>query len=161
MNCHKLNSWICPKRITSDLFSFIKNESSGIEDEQTLSVQVWFKFQWTRDLLCWFVPSSLSGSGKCEDGFAGDDSPHAACPSIDDNPEMPATMDQNDSNAGSCVSARMDVPTAPMTLKYTIEDADDVSGMCKAEYASVDAPHVIFPSTVGGYNIPGIMFGMD
>ena len=55
----------------------------------------------------------------------------------------------------------MDVPTAPMTVKYTIEDADDGSGMCKAGFASDDAPRVIFPSIVGGYNMPGIMFGMD
>ena len=110
------------------------------------------------------MPSSLSGSG---------DAPYAVCPSIDDNPEMPGTMDQKDSNegaegAGSCAyackaqaSALVDVPTAPMTLKYTIEHADEGSGMCKAEYASDDAPHVISPSTVGGYNMPGIMFGMD
>ena len=63
-----------------------------MEDYQTLSVQVWFKFQLTRDLLCWFVPSSLSGSGMCEDGFAGGDAPYAVCPSIDDNPEMPFVL---------------------------------------------------------------------
>ena len=109
----------------------------------------------------------------CEDGFAGDDAPYAVCPSIDDNPEMPGTMDQKDSNegaegAGSCAcackaqaSARVDVPTAPTTSKYAIEHADDASGMCKAGYASDDAPHVIFPSIVGGYNMPGIMFGID
>ena len=33
--------------------------------------------------------------------------------------------------------------------------------MCKAGFTSDDAPHVIFPSIVGGYNMPGIMFGMD
>ena len=49
--------------------------------------------QLTRDLLCWCVPSSLSGSGMCEDGFAGDDAPYAVCPSIDDNPEMPGTVE--------------------------------------------------------------------
>ena len=61
----------------------------------------------------------------CEDGFAGDDAPYAMCPSIDDNPELPGTMDQKDSNggaerAGSCAhackaqaSARVDVPSAP------------------------------------------------
>ena len=157
------------EHICDELFSSIKNESYGIEDDQTLSVQVWFKFQWTHDLLCWFVPSSLSGSGM----FAGDDALCAVCPSIDDNPEMPGTVDQKDSNegaegAGSCAyackaqaSARVDVPTAPMTLKYTIEDAGDGSGMCKAGFASDDAPHVIFLSLVGGYNVPGIMFGMD
>ena len=48
-----------------------------------------------------------------------------------------------------------------MTLKYTIEHADECSGMCKAGFASDDAPHVIFPSIVGGYIMPGIMFGMD
>ena len=119
---------------------------------------------------------------------------------IDDNPEMPGTMDQKDSNvrdeaqskrrrlmnemeigiselrkwlegaegAGSCAyaceaqaSARVDVPTAPKTLEYSIEHADDGSGIFKTGFASDDAPHVIFPSTVGGYNMPGIMFGMD
>ena len=106
----------------------------------------------------------------CEDGFAGDDAPYAVCPSIDDHPEMPGPMDQKDSNegAGSCAyackaqaSARVDVPTAPMTSKFTIEHADDGSGMCKAGFASDDASHVIFPSIVGVYNMPGIMFGMD
>ena len=82
--------------ICEELFSSIKNENDGIEDDQTLSVQVWFKSQWTRDLLWWSVPSSeaLSGSGMCEDRFAGDDAPYAVCPSIGDNPEMPGTMDQ-------------------------------------------------------------------
>ena len=113
-----------------ELFSSIKNESYGIEYGQTLSVQVWFKFQWTRDLLCWFVPSSLSVSDMCEDGFAGDDAPYAVCPSIDDSPEMPGTMDQRDSNvrdegAGSCAYACKAQASAPMTLKYTIEHADD------------------------------------
>ena len=109
----------------------------------------------------------------CEDGFAGDDAPRAVCPSIDDNPEMPGTTDQKDGNegaegAGSCAcackaqaSAWVDVPTAPMTWKYTIEHADDGSGVCKAEFASDDAPHVIFPSIVGGYNMPGITLGID
>ena len=77
----------------------------------------------------------------CEDGFAGDDAPCAVCPSIDDNPEMPGTMDQKDSNEGaegsrSCVYA------------------------C-AGFAGDDVPQVIFSSIVGGYNKPGIMFGMD
>ena len=43
---------------------------------------------------------SASGSGMCEDGFAGDDALYVVCPSIDDNPEMPGTMDQKDSNEG-------------------------------------------------------------
>ena len=143
---------------------------------------------------------SVSGSGMCEYGYAGDDAPRAVCPLIDDNPEMPGTMDQKDSNvrdeaqskrrrlmnemeigiselrkwlegaegAGSCAyackaqaSARVDVPTAPKTLEYSIEHADDGSGMLKTGFASDDAPHVIFPSTVGGYNMPGIMVGME
>ena len=34
--------------------------------------------------------------------------------------------------------------------------------MCtRLDFASDDAPRVIFPSIVGGYNMPGIMFGMD
>ena len=123
------------EHICEELFSSIKNESYGIEDDQTLSVHVWFKFQWTRDLVCWFVPSSeaFSGSGMCEEGLAGDDAPCTVCPSIDDNPEMPVTIDQKDSKegaegAGSCAyackaqaPARVDVPTAPMILKYTIQ----------------------------------------
>ena len=161
------------EHICDELFNRSRTKASGIEDDHTLSVQVWFKFSGLVACLCWFVPSSLSGSGMCEDGFAGDDAPYAVCPSIDDNPEMPGTMDQKDSNegaegAGSCAyackaqaSARVDVPTAPMTLKYTIEDADDGSGMCKAGFASDDAPYVIFPSIVGEYNMPGIMFGMQ
>ena len=34
----------------------------------------------------------------CEDGFAGDDAPYAVYPSKNDNPRMPGTMDQKDSN---------------------------------------------------------------
>ena len=93
------------EHIREELFSSVKNESYGIEDDQTLSVQVWFKFQWTRGLLCWFVQSSLSGSGMCEDGFAGDDAPYAVCPSIDDNPEMPKDSNEGAEGAGSCVYA--------------------------------------------------------
>ena len=84
------------ENISEKMFSLIKNESFGIEDDQTLSVFVWFKYQWTRDLLCWFLPSSEAFSGR--DGFAGGDAPCAVCRSIDDNPEMPGTMDQKDSN---------------------------------------------------------------
>ena len=47
---------------------------------------------WLALLVC------ASGSCMCEDGFAGDDAPNAECPSIDDNPEMPGTMDQKDSS---------------------------------------------------------------
>ena len=47
-----------------------------------------------------------SGSGMCEDGFAGDDAPYAVCPSIDDNPEMPGTMDQKDRNVRDEVQSK-------------------------------------------------------
>ena len=59
----------------------------------------------------------------CEDGFAGDDAPYAVCPSIDDNPEMPGTMDQKDSNEGA-------------------EDAGSCAYACKAQAsAGVDCAH--------------------
>ena len=50
---------------------------------------------WPALLVC------ASGSGMCEDGFAGDDAPRAVCPSIDDNREMPGTTDQKDGNEGA------------------------------------------------------------
>ena len=40
---------------------------------------MWFKFQWICGLLCWFVPSSLSGSDMCEVGFVGNDALYAVC----------------------------------------------------------------------------------
>ena len=45
-------------------------------------------------------------SGMCEDGFAGDDALYAVCPSIDDYPEMPGTMDQKDSNVRDEVQSK-------------------------------------------------------
>ena len=55
------------------------------------------KFQWTCGLVA-CSPKTPSGSGTCEDVFAGDDAPYALCLPIDDNPEMSGTMDQEDSN---------------------------------------------------------------
>ena len=49
----------------------------------------------------WFA-LLVSGSGMCEGGFAGDETPYVVCPSIDDNPEMPSTMDQKESCAHAC-----------------------------------------------------------
>ena len=140
------------EHICDELFSSIKNESYGIEDDPTLSVSR--------------CGSNVSGLVTCFVGLCHLHFLAVACAKMDllvtmHNPEMPGTMDQKDSNegaegAGSCAyackaqaSARVDVPTAPMTLK------------CKAGFASDDAHHVIFPSIVGGYNMPGIMFGMD
>ena len=85
---------------------------------------------------------------------------------LTDHPEMPGTMDQEDSNVRDEAQSKrrklmdeleLDVPN----LKAWFEHSGDGSGMCKAGFASDDAPHVIFPSIVGGNNMPGIMFGMD
>ena len=38
---------------------------------------------------------------------------------------------------------------------------DNVSGMCKADFAGDDAPRAVFPSIVGRPKMPGIMVGMD
>ena len=114
----------------------------------------------------WLALQKHPGSDTCEDGFDGDDAPYAVCPSIDDHPEMPGTMDQEDSNVRDEAQSKrrklmdeleLDVPN----LKAWFEHSGDGSGMCKAGFASDDAPHVIFPSIVGGNNMPGIMFGMD
>ena len=127
------------ENIFEELFSLIKNESYGIEDDQTLSVHVWFKFQWTRDLLCWSVPSSeaLSGIGMCEDGFVGDDAPYVVCPSIDDNPGMPGTMDQKDSNVRNEVQSKrrklMDEFDIIPEVREWLEGAGSCVYACKAQ----------------------------
>ena len=55
------------------------------------------------------------------------------------------------------VELEIDIPE----LKAWFEHSGDGSGMCKAGIAGDDALHVIFLSTVGGYNMPGIMFGLQ
>ena len=110
----------------------------------------------------------------CEDGSAGDDAPYAVCPSIDDNPEMPGTMDQKDSHEGAegagtlCVRLKgTGVSTGGRAHSSHDIGVHQLSTLttevvcARLEYASDDAPHVNFPSIVGGYNMPGIMFGMD
>ena len=98
------------------------------------------------------------GSGMCKDGFVGDDAPCAVFPSIVGRPKMPGIMvgmDQNNSNVGDEVQCKRGV------LKYPIEHGDNGSGMCKAGFAGEDAVDAVLPSIVGGYNMPGIMFGME
>ena len=52
-----------------------------------------------------------NGSGMCEDGFAGDDAPHAVSPSIVDKPKMPGTMDQEDSYVRDMAQRKRGVST--------------------------------------------------
>ena len=95
---------------------------------------------WSALLVC------ASGSGMCEDGFAGDDAPYAVCHSIDDNPEMPATMDQKDSNVRDEVQSKrqklmdeldIDIPE----LRWWLEGAGSCVYACKAQAsARVDVP---------------------
>ena len=139
------------EHICQGLFSSTKNESYGIEDDQTLSR----------------CGSNFSGLVTCCVGLCHLQKHFlaVACAKMD----LLVTMHRMLCVlAGSCAyackaqaSARVDVPTAPKTLEYTIQHADDGSGMCKAGFASDDASHVIFPSIVGRYNMPGIMFGVD
>ena len=159
------------ENICQGLFSLIKNESYGIEDDRSM------------------CGSNVSGLVTCFVGLCHLQKHFLAVASakvdllvtmhlmlcvlrLTTIPKCQAPWTRRTVmkalRAGSCAydckaqtSARMDVPTAPMTLKYTIEHADDGSGMCKAGFARDDALCVIFPSIVGGYNMPGIMFGMD
>ena len=62
-------------------------------------------------------------------------------------------MDEKD----GCVDEEAHV----LTMKHPIEHADIDSGMYKADFAGNDALGAVFPSIVGGYNMPGIMVGMD
>ena len=86
-------------------------------------------------MLCWFVPSSLSGSGMCEDGFAVDDAlcvlRLATIPKCQ-APWTRKTVMKALRALGAVRTPVRHVPTAPMTLEYTIEHADDACGMCKA-----------------------------
>ena len=95
---------------------------------------------WSASLVC------ASGSGMCEDGFAGDDALYAVCPSIDDNPEMPGTMDQKVSNVRDEVQSKrqklmdeldIDIPE----LRWWLEGAWSCVYACKAQVsARVDVP---------------------
>ena len=175
LNCHRLNSWICHRRITSntiakDCFHRPRTKVMGLKT---------ITHCWSR------CGSNFSGLVICFVGLCHLHFLAVACAKMDllvkmhlmlcvlrltTIPKMPGTMDQKDSNegaegAGSCAyackaqaSARVD-----KTLEYTNEHADDGSGMCKAGFASDNAKPCDFPFdwTRGGYNMPGIMFGMD
>ena len=65
---------------------------------------------------------------------------------------MPGIMDEKD----GCADEEAHV----LTMKHPIEHADD-SGTDKADFAGNDALGAVLPSTVGGYNMPGIMVGME
>ena len=83
-------------------------------------------------------------------------------------------MDQNDSNEGTearwelCVRLQ---GTGASTggRAHSSHDIEvhhlstlTTAAVCaRLDFASDDAPRVIFPSIVGGYNMPDIMFGMD
>ena len=85
----------------------------------------------------------------CEDGFAGDDALYAVCPSIDDNPEMPGTMDQKDSDVRDEVQSKrqklmdeldIDIPELRKGLEGA-EGAGSCAYACKAQAsARVDVP---------------------
>ena len=71
-------------------------------------------------------------------------------------------MDQEDRNVRDEAQSKrrklmdeleLDIPE----WKAWFEHSGDGSGMCKAGFASDDAPHMIFLSIVGGYNMSGIV----
>ena len=64
------------------------------------------------------------------------------CPSIDDNHEMPGTMDQKDSSEGA--GTGVSTGGRAHSSHDTIEHADEGSGMCKAGLAGDEARHVIY-----------------
>ena len=99
-----------------------------------------------------------NGSGMCADGFAGDVLPRAVIPTIVGRPKTPGIMvgmDQKDSSVDGEMQSKRGV------LKYPIEHGDNGSGMCMAGFAGEDALGAVFPSIVGGYNMPSIMVGME
>ena len=171
LNCQRWNSWTCYKRIASNTVArncFHRSRTKVVGLKRNRHCQSRCGSNFSGLVIC-FV-------GLCHLHFLA-----VAClkmdllvtmhlmlcvPRLTTIPKCQAPWTRNERNeaaegAGSCAYAckaqalaRVDVPTAPMTLKYTIEHADDGSGACKAGFASDDDPHVIFPSIVGGYNMP-------
>ena len=75
----------------------------------------------------------------------GDDAPYAVCPSIDNNPEMPGTMDQKDSNVRDEAQSKrgklMDELDIIPELRRWLEGAGSFVYACKAKVsARVDVP---------------------
>ena len=85
----------------------------------------------------------------CEYGYAGDDAPRAVCPLIDDNPEMPGTMDQKDSNVRDEAQSKRrrlmnEMEIGISELRKWLEGAEGAGScayVCKAQAsARVDVP---------------------
>ena len=94
----------------------IKNESWVIADDQTLSVQKWFKIQWTCGHLMLCV-LRLTTIPKCQAPYQKD-------------------SNEGDEDAGSCeyackaqASARVDVPTAPEVVPRDLRQCAHREGL--------------------------------
>ena len=77
-----------------------------------------------------------NGSSMCEDGFAGDDAPHALFPSIVDEPKIIGTMDKKDFYVREEAERKRGVSAV---------NTDNDSGMYKPGYSGDDD----FPCVVG------------
>ena len=76
-----------------------------------------------------------NGSGMCEDGFAGDDAPHALSPSIADKPKIIGTMGKKDGYLRDEAQRKRGVSAV---------NTDNDSGMYKPGYSADD----VFPCVV-------------
>ena len=101
-----------------------------------------------------------NGSGMCKAGFASNDALDAVFPSIVGRHEIPRNMVGMDPK-DRCVNDEGQSKRGVSTVKYLIEHVGNGSVVCKAGFASNDTLPAVFPSIVGGYNMPSIIFGMD